>query len=453
MPAEGNTALASFFGLCPGSVCTKGTTIKSFEQLNLHPDILKAVKHAKYEQTTAIQNKVIPLALKGVDLLGASKSGTGKTAAYVLPLLNKLNKIVKKDQKVLRALIIVPTIELVDQVSRTISELSRYLDITNVKILGGIPKSTQLSRLSQGADIVVATPGRLQSFIEDKKINLEHINTVILDEADTMLDLGFLDEIKTILKHCKQPRQMMMFSATISQNIKKLGKEFMRDAAVVEVSQRRDVVDFIAHRAYKVDKKRKAELLVRLIQDMDMEQVLLFASSKESANHIYEYLKDHHIRTSIIHGDLTRGARAKSLALLKSGKTQVLVATDIAARGIDIKELAMVINYDMPEGTDDFTHRVGRTGRANHKGSVISLLTTKDYNVFSKMERDLKLNIKREIYPGFELTDTQPRQKQPKKKSLIERKGGFDYHKQKIQKRRGQNTHPSANKKPAKGKK
>ena len=393
---------------------------------------------------------MIPLALKGIDLLGASKSGTGKTAAYVLPLLNKLQKIVKKEQKVLRALIIVPTIELVDQVSRTINELGRYLEITNVKIQGGIPKSTQLARLSQGADIVVATPGRLQSFIEEKKINLEHINTVILDEADTMLELGFLEEIKAILRQCREPRQMMMFSATVSQNIKKLAKEFMRDAAVVEVSQRRDVVDFIAHRAYKVDRKRKAELLVRLIQDMDMEQVLLFASSKESANHIYEYLKAHQIRTSIIHGGLTRGARAKSLALLKSGKTQVLVATDIAARGIDIKELAMVINYDMPEGTDDFTHRVGRTGRANHKGSVISLLTTKDYNLFSKMERDLKLNIKREIYPGFELTDTQPRQKQPKKKSLIERKGGFDYHKQKMQKRRGQKQQASANKKPSK---
>jgi len=384
--------------------------------------------------------------MKGLDVLGASKSGTGKTAAYLLPLLNKLQKVVKKDQKVLRALIIVPTIELVDQVSRTISELSKYLDIKNIKIQGGVPKSTQLARLSQGADIVVATPGRLQSFIDDKKINLEHINTVILDEADTMLELGFLGEIKAILKHCKQPRQTMMFSATISQNIKKLAKEFMRDAAIVEVSHRRDVVDFIAHRAYKVDKKRKDELVARLIQDKALDQVLLFASTKESANKIYEYLKAQKIRTSIIHGDINRGARAKSLALLKSGKTQVLVATDIAARGIDIKELSMVINYDMPEGTDDFTHRVGRTGRANHKGSVISILTTRDYDFFSKMEKHLKLNIKRDIYEGFELTDKQPRQKQPKKKSLIERKGGFDFHKQKMQKR-GQSKTPQVKKK------
>ena len=383
----------------------------------------------KYEETTAIQAKVIPAAMKGLDVLGASKSGTGKTVAYVLPLLNKLQKIVKKEEKVVRALIIVPTIELVDQVSRTISELSKYLPIKNVKIQGGIPKATQLGRLAEGADIIVATPGRLQNFIDDKKINLEYINTIILDEADTMLELGFLGEIKAILSQCKKPKQMMMFSATISQNIKKLAKEFMHDVAVVEVSHRRDVVEFIAHRAYKVDKKRKAELTARLITDMGLEQVLLFTTTKESANTIYEYLKSQHIRTSIIHGDINRGARAKSLALLKSGKTQVLVATDIAARGIDIKELAMVINYDMPESTDDFTHRVGRTGRANHKGESISLLTIHDYDFFTTMEKHLKLNIKRDVYEGFELTDKQPRQKRQIKKKLSEKKGKIDYDK------------------------
>jgi len=373
--------------------------------------------------------------MKGVDVLGASKSGTGKSAAYLLPLLNKLQKVVKKDQKVIRALIIVPTIELVDQVSRSINDYGKYLDITNVKIQGGVPKSSQLERLKKGTDIVVATPGRLQSLIADRKINLEHVTTVILDEADTMLDLGFLDEIKAILNYCGQPRQTLMFSATISQNIKKLAKEFLISPAIVEVSQRRDIVDFIVHKAYKVDKGRKAELVAKLIEDKNLNQILLFASSKEHANKIYEYLKSKKIRTSIIHGDLNRGARAKSLALLKSGKTQVLVATDIAARGIDIPQLEMVINYDLPEHTDDFTHRVGRTGRAGHKGQVISFLTTLDYNTFSKIEKNLKLNIKRDIYPGFELTDKQPRQKQPKKKSLIERKGGYDFHKKRMEKR------------------
>ena len=373
--------------------------------------------------------------MRGVDVLGASKSGTGKTAAYTLPLLHKLQKVVKKEQKVIRALIIVPTIELVDQVSRSLNDYGKYLDVNNVKIQGGIPKSSQLERLKKGTDIVVATPGRLQSLIADKKINLEHVNTVILDEADTMLDLGFLDEIKAILNYCGKPRQTMMFSATISQNIKKLAKEFLIDPVIAEVSQRRDIVDFIVHKAYKVDKGRKSELIAKLIEDKHLDQILLFASSKEHANKIYEYLKSKKIRTSIIHGDLNRGARAKSLALLKSGKTQVLVATDIAARGIDIPQLKMVINYELPESTDNFTHRVGRTGRAGHKGQVISFLTTLDYNTFSKIEKDLKLNIKREIYPGFELTDKQPRQKQPKKKSLIERKGGYDFHKKRMEKR------------------
>ena len=366
-------------------------------------------------------------------MLGASKSGTGKTLAYVLPLLNKLQKVVKKE-KVPRALIVVPTIELVDQVSRTINDMSRYIDIKNVKIQGGTHKSTQIQRLREGTDIIVATAGRLLSLIEDKKINLEFISTIILDEADTMLDLGFLGEIQSILRQCKTQRQTMMFSATISQNIKRLSKEFMQNPSIVEVSQRRDIVDFIAHRAFKVDKKRKASLTATLIKELGLKQVLLFASSKDTANKIYEYLKAKDIRTSIIHGDITRGGRAKALALLKNGKTQVLVATDITARGIDIPQLAMVINYELPQTTDDFTHRVGRTGRANHKGSVISLLTTVDYTMFAQIEKHLKLNVKREIYTGYELEDKQPRQTQPKKKSLIERKGGYDFHKKKMQK-------------------
>jgi len=395
----------------------------------LHPLILKAIAHEKYENTTAIQKQVIPPAMKGFDILGASKSGTGKTAAYVLPLLHKLQKIVKKEEKVVRTLILVPTIELADQVSRTIVTFSRYLPIQTAKVQGGSKKSEQIQRLKQGVDIVVATPGRLQDFIADKKINLEHINTVILDEADTMLELGFLKEIQAILKSCQAPKQMMMFSATISQNIKKLSKEFLKDPVIAEVHQRRDVVNFIKHRSYKVDKKKKAALTAQLIKDMQAQQVLVFVNDKESANRLFEYLKSKEIWTAVIHGDIKRGGRAKALNLLKSGKTQVLVATDIAARGIDIPELPLVINYDIPQSTDDFTHRVGRTGRANHKGAVVSLLTIHDYNAFSSIEKHLKLNIKRDLYEGFELTDKQPRQARPRKKSLREKKGYIDYDK------------------------
>ncbi|CAA6822497.1 MAG: Unknown protein [uncultured Sulfurovum sp.] len=367
--------------------------------------------------------------MKGRDILGASKSGTGKTAAFVLPLLNKLQKVVKKEDKVVRALIIVPTIELADQVSRTIVSFSKYLPIQTVKVQGGSKKIDQVQKLKQGVDIVVATPGRLQDFIADKKINLEYVNTIILDEADTMLELGFLGEIKSILKSCTQPKQMMCFSATISQNIKKLSKEFLRDPMIVEINSRRDVVNFIKHRAYKVDKKRKAELAAKLVKDMGVEQVLIFVNKKESADKLFEYFKAQEIWTTVIHGDIKRGGRAKALTLFKSGKSQVLIATDIAARGIDIPELPLVINYDLPEETDSFTHRVGRTGRANHKGAVITLLTIHDYNAFTTIEKHLKLNVKREIMDEFEITDKQPRQARPRKKSLSEKKGKIDYDK------------------------
>jgi len=367
--------------------------------------------------------------MKGLDIIGASKSGTGKTIAYTLPILNKLQKIVKEENKVIRALVVVPTIELCDQVTRTFTTHGKHLNLKVAKIQGGTPKSIQLERLKKGTDIIVATPGRLQDFISDKKINLENVNTIVLDEADTMLELGFRNEIKSILETCAKQRQIMLFSATISQNIKRLGKEFLREPAIVEVSNRRDLVNVITHRAYKVDKKRKEELVAKLIQDFEMQQLLLFTNTKESANKIFEYLKSQKIHTTIIHGDRTRGERAKALGLLKAEKTQVLVATDIAARGVDIQELPFVINFDIPEKTDSYTHRVGRTGRANHKGMVISLLTINDYARFSEIEKDLRMNVKREIYEGFELEDRQPRQKRPVKKTLREKKGYIDYDK------------------------
>ncbi len=403
--------------------------IKAFEKFNLHPSILKALAHKNYESATTIQNKVIPAAMKGADLLGASKSGTGKTAAYLLPLLNKLQKVVKKDEKVVRALIIVPTIELADQVSRTIVSFSKYTEIQTLKVQGGSKKVEQIARIKQGVDIVVATPGRLLDFINDKKINLEHVNTVILDEADTILHLGFLAEIKNILKSCPANKQMMCFSATISQNIKKLAKAFLRDPVIVEVSNRRDVVNLIKHRAYKVDKKRKALLAVKLVKNLGVEQILIFVNKKETADKLFEYFKTQKIWTTLIHGDIKRNERAKALRLFKSKKSQVLIATDIAARGIDIPKLPIVINYDLPKLTDDFTHRIGRTGRANKKGTVITLLTVDDYHTFSTIEKHLKLNIKREIMEGFEISDKQPRQARPRKKSLREKKGYIDYDK------------------------
>ena len=337
--------------------------------------------------------------------------------------------MVKKQNKTPRGLIIVPTIELADQVLYSIENYAKYLDIKAISIQGGVKKSIQIEKLSKGVDIIVATPGRLIELIEEGYVSLEKVSTVVLDEADTMLELGFLKEITFLLSHCAKPRQIMMFSATISQNIKKLAKEFLYEPVSVEVSKAKDVVEAIEHKAYKVDIKRKDELTRYLIKKSNAIAILLFVNTKEKASELTKYLYEKNIRVATIHGDIKKQDRAKAITMLRNKSIQVLVATDIAARGIDIPALPLVINYDLSEVTDDFTHRVGRTGRAGQKGRVISLLTTKDYNKFTKIERDLKLSIKREIVDGFELQDRQPRQKIQKKKSLREKKGYIDYDK------------------------
>ncbi len=344
-------------------------------------------------------------------------------------MLNKLIKIVKKDNKTPRALIIVPTIELTQQVLYSIENFSKYLDIKAMSIQGGVKKQLQIDKLNKGVDIIVATPGRLIELIEEGYVSLEKVSTVVLDEADTMLELGFLKEITFIFSHCAKPRQIMMFSATISQNIKKLAKEFLYEPVSVEVSKAKDVVESIEHKALKVDRKRKDELTAYLIKKSKAEQILLFVNTKEDASILANTLFQKNIRVATIHGDIKKQDRAKAITMIRNKTIQVLVATDIAARGIDIPALPLVINYDLPEITDDFTHRVGRTGRAGQKGKVISLLTIKDYNKFTKIERDLKLSIKREVIDGFELEDRQPRQKIQKKKSLREKKGYIDYDK------------------------
>ncbi len=342
-------------------------------------------------------------------------------------MLEKMHKTLKPNHRVLRGLIIVPTRELVDQVSVWIGEYGKHLQLRHTKIQGGISKGSQLGKLDSGIDIIVSTPGRLKSFIEDGSINLGSVNMIVLDEADTMLEMGFIKEIEFILSSCSTYRQIMMFSATISQNIKKLGKEFLKNPVTVEVSQRRDVVSLIKHQAFKIDVKRKNELLAHIIKKDKSRQVLIFINMKDTADEITSYLVNNGIEAVAIHGNLESRIRTKNIKSFRSKKAQVLVATDIAARGIDIQELPLVINYELPETTDEFTHRVGRTGRANHKGNVITLLTVKDYNAFTKIERHLKLSIKRSVEDEFELKDRQPRQRQQQKKSLSAKKGKLEW--------------------------
>jgi ATP-dependent RNA helicase RhlE len=338
-------------------------------------------------------------------------------------MLDKISKMIKPSNRVLRGLIVVPTRELVDQISIALDGYGKFLKVRHTKIQGGISRGAQVGKLSTGIDIVVATPGRLKDMIKEDIIDISSINMIVLDEADTMLELGFIEEIEFILSNCSAKRQVMMFSATVSQNIKKLAKEFLRNPVSVEVSNRRDVVTLIDHKAYKVDRKRKDEVLAHILKDDKYDQVLVFVNMKETADNVVSYLKKAGIDVVGLHGDIPYKDRTINIKRFRAKKTKVMVATDIAGRGIDIKELPLVINYELPEETDEFTHRVGRTGRANIKGTVISLLTTSDYNKFTKIERHLKLSIKREIPEGFELKDRQPRQKQMKKKSLSERKG------------------------------
>jgi ATP-dependent RNA helicase RhlE len=339
-------------------------------------------------------------------------------------MLEKISKITKPNNtRIIRGLIIVPTRELVDQISIALSDYGKYLKVRHTKIHGGISKNIQIEKLSTGIDIVVATPGRLKDMIKDELIDISSVNLIALDEADTMLELGFLEEIEFLFANCSKKRQIMMFSATISQNIKKLGKEFLINPVSIEVSNRRDVVNLIQHRAIKIDKKRKNELLAHIINSDKFEQIMVFLNMKENVDDVLKYLEKRGIEAVGLHGDIEYKLRTQNIKKFRAKKVKVLVATDIAGRGIDIKELPLVINYELPVDTDEFTHRSGRTGRANVKGTVITLLTTSDYNKFTKIERNLKLSIKREIFEEFELKDRQPRQKQMKKKSLSQIKG------------------------------
>lgn len=338
-------------------------------------------------------------------------------------MLEKISKMIKPNNRVLRGLVLVPTKELVDQVSVSFSNYGKYLKVKHTKIHGGTSRAQQLSKLESGIDIIVATPGRLKDMIKEELIDVSSVNTLVLDEADTMLELGFLEDIEYIFAQCSTKRQIMMFSATVSQNIKKLGKEFLHNPVSVAVSERRDVVKLIKHRSYKVDRKRKTELLAHVIKTQGYEQILVFVNMKETVDEVNDYLQKQGIKSVALHGDIEYKLRTQNIKQFRAGKAQVLVATDVAGRGIDIKELPLVINYELPDETDEFTHRVGRTGRANQEGEVVTLLTTSDYNRFTKIERHLRLSIKREILEGFELKDRQPRQRQQVKKSLSEKKG------------------------------
>lgn len=319
-------------------------------------------------------------------------------------------------------MIIVPTRELATQISKAIDDYAKYLDIKKLAVFGGVSSSLQSKKLATGIDILVSTSGRLLEHIKNRSVNLSSVTTVVIDEVDTMLDMGFLQDLEKILPCIGPNRQIMMFSATLNQNIKKLAKEFLNDPVVIEVTKQRSSVKAIDQQIILVDVDKKAPLLSYLIGSRNYFQVLVFVNMKKDADDLVHHLELDGLKSACIHGDIRQTARAKNLRKFKSGEIQVLVATDIAARGIDIELLPVVINFNLPETITDYTHRIGRTGRAGNSGVAITLLSTKEYKFMHEIEKELIINIPRTELDGFETTEKKPRLFKAKIKPLKEKK-------------------------------
>ena len=401
----------------------KGQIIENFSKLNLNEKILKAIFDLNYESLTPIQEKAIPIARKGRDIIGISQSGTGKSCAFILPILESILKDQELGKnRVLRALIIAPTRELAKQIVKSIENYSKYMDVKSVSILGGESKNLQAKKLSNGVDIAVATAGRLLEHIKENSINLSSVTKVVIDELDVMLDMGFLKDLEQILPYIGKNRQISMFSATINSTVKTLAKQFLNDPVVIEVTTQRSNVKNITHEAILVDEDRKLEALSYFIGSKNISQALVFVNQKSQADTLVENLNLDGLKAACIHGDVRQSTRALALRKFKEKELRVLVATDIAARGIDIENLPCVINFALPQSIDDFTHRVGRTGRAGNDGLAITFLSVKDYKFFADIEKELILSVKRYELEGFATKEKKPRVKSKQQKSIKDKK-------------------------------
>jgi ATP-dependent RNA helicase RhlE len=368
----------------------------SFNTLGLSAPILKAIKEQGYSEPTPIQKEAIPVILNGRDILAGAQTGTGKTAGFTLPLLELLNKTkpIKTKQKI-RALILTPTRELAAQVGESVEVYGKYLPFKSAVIFGGVKINPQLIKLKKGVDIVVATPGRLLDHISQKNIDLRDVEFLILDEADRMLDMGFINDIKKILAILPKQKQTLLFSATYSDEIKKLSDKLLKTPALIEVARRNITGQAIKQSVYPVDQVRKRELLTHLIKEGKWKQVLVFTRTKHGANRLSGQLEKDGVSAVAIHGNKSQNARTKALADFKKGEVRVLVATDIAARGIDIDQLPHVINYELPNVSEDYVHRIGRTGRAGNEGEAISLVCIDEHEYLASIEKLIKNDIQK----------------------------------------------------------
>ncbi|MCU6500034.1 DEAD/DEAH box helicase [Rugamonas sp. A1-17] len=381
----------------------------SFSSLGLSDAIVRAVTEAGYTTPTPIQQQAIPAVLNGGDLLAGAQTGTGKTAGFTLPILHRLSTDAKgaaitsnTTARPIRALILTPTRELAAQVEESVRIYGKYTKLNSTVIFGGVGINPQIKQLKHGVDILVATPGRLLDHMEQRTVNLSHVEILILDEADRMLDMGFIRDIKKVLAALPPKRQNLLFSATFSDEIKALADGLLNKPAMIEVARRNSAVEVIAQMIHPVDRDKKHPMLSHLIKTNDWHQVLVFTRTKHGANKLVEQLGGDGIGAMAIHGNKSQSARTKALSEFKDNKLQVLVATDIAARGIDIDQLPHVVNYDLPNIPEDYVHRIGRTGRAGATGEAVSLVCVDEHEMLKDIEKLIKQTLPRAVIPGFE---------------------------------------------------
>lgn len=374
-----------------------------FTELGLSADILRAVSEQGYSEPTPIQAKAIPVVLEGRDVLAGAQTGTGKTAGFTLPLLQKLSEQKPaKGNRPVRALVLTPTRELAAQVAESVKTYSKFLPVRSAVIFGGVKINPQIETLRRGVDILVATPGRLLDHVNQKTLDLSQVEVLVLDEADRMLDMGFIHDIRKVLALLPKQRQNLLFSATFSNDIKKLADGLLNSPTLIEVAQRNTTSERVAQVVHYVDKKRKRELLSFLIGSGNWKQVLVFTRTKHGANRLAQQLEQDGLTAAAIHGNKSQGARTRALADFKRGAVRVLVATDIAARGLDIDQLPHVVNFELPNVPEDYVHRIGRTGRAGNEGEAMSLVCVDEHKLLRDIDRLLKSEIPKVAIDGFE---------------------------------------------------
>ncbi|SMB29214.1 RNA helicase [Sterolibacterium denitrificans] len=382
-----------------------------FEDLGLMPELLQAVADAGYSAPTPIQAQSIPIILAGKDILGGAQTGTGKTASFTLPMLQRIarhaNTSSSPARHPVRALILAPTRELAMQVFENVKTYSKHLPLRSTCLYGGVDIKPQIAEMMQGREIIVATPGRLLDHVQQKTVSFNAVEFLILDEADRMLDMGFIPDIKRILALLPKERQSLLFSATFSEEIRKLADTMLKSPQLIEVARRNAVSETITHRVYPVAQEDKRHLLVHLLREQELRQVLVFVGTKFGASRLAHYLQRQGIEADAIHGDKSQQQRTEALEAFKAGRVKVLVGTDVAARGLDIDDLPHVINYELPHVAEDYVHRIGRTGRAGKPGDATSLVSPAEKQNLAEIEKLIKIKIEQVNTPGFELIDDQ----------------------------------------------